>query len=62
MIYTEKLNEALKICTTMESVPAIVSETLLELVQKVQEAQIQTQNVGTNTEKRCQCGKASKGY
>ena len=57
MIYTEKLNEALKLCTTMESVPAVVREALLELVQGVQQAKIQAPDLGTDTEKTCHCGK-----
>lgn len=59
-MYTETLNEALKICTTTEAVPAVVKDALLELVQEVQAAKTQAQNMGTSTEKRCSCGKASQ--
>ena len=57
MIYTEKLNQALQLCTTTESVPAVVREALFELVQGVQEAKIQAPDLGANPEKTCQCGK-----
>ena len=57
MTYTEKLNEALKLCTTTEAVPAVVKDALFELVQEVQTAKTQAQNMGAGKEKRCQCGK-----
>ena len=60
MIYTKKLNEALKLCTTTEAVPAVVKDALFELVQEVQAAKTQAQNMGTSTEKRCSCGKTSQ--
>ena len=60
MTYTEKLNEALKLCTTTEAVPTVVKDALLELVQKVQAAaQDRPQGVGANTATRCQCGKTT---
>ena len=59
-MYPDKLNEALKLCTTTE-VPTVVRDVLLELVQAVQETKTQAQDVGTNTKKRCQCGKVIKG-
>ena len=60
MIYTKKLNEALKLCTTTEAVPTVVKDALLELVQKVQAAaQDRPQGMGTDTAARCQCGKAT---
>ena len=59
MIYTETLNEALKLCTTTEVVPTVVKDALLELVQEVQAAKSQDrpQGMGTDTTARCQCGK-----
>ena len=60
MIYTETLNEALKLCTTTEVVPTVVKDALLELVQKVQaSSQDRPQGMGTDTAARCQCGKAT---
>lgn len=58
-MYPDKLNEALELCATPE-VPAVVKDALLELVQEVQAAKTQAQNMGTSTEKRCSCGKASQ--
>jgi hypothetical protein len=60
MIYTEKLNKALQICST-ESVPSVVKETLLDLVQQVQEAKISSSGMDESSAKAtCQCGKKQK--
>jgi hypothetical protein len=58
-MYPDKLNEALELCATPE-VPTVVRDALFELVQEVQAAKTQAQNVGTSTEKRCTCGKTPK--
>jgi hypothetical protein len=55
-VYSDKLNEALKLCTTTE-VPTVVKDALFELVQEVQAAKTQAQDMGTNTKKTCRCGK-----
>ena len=58
-MYPDKLNEALELCATPEA-PTVVKDALLDLVQEVQAAKTQAQNMGTSTEKRCSCGKASQ--
>ena len=59
-MYSDKLNEALKLCTTTEAVPTVIKEVLLELVQQTQEAKVQASSMGTSTEKKCRCGKATR--